>query len=185
MLSERKGNNLIIFDLESEFCSDDERELQSVDTIVVHTMYSPESKNPYNILRCLELLDEYEVSSHYLISRRGTVCRLVPENKRAWHAGTSQMPMPDGRSNVNTFSVGIELVANETDGLTNNQYESLANLVANITSRLPITSIVGHKDIAPERKTDPWNLDWNRFRADLKEVVDTNRFKMIGPSNSD
>ena len=49
---------------------------------------------------------EAKVSAHYLIGEDGEVVRLVPEDKRAWHAGASYWR---GRKDVNTASVGIEL----------------------------------------------------------------------------
>lgn len=182
MLHER-GNKLTIQELKSEFGSDDERDLQSIDTVVIHTMYNPESERPYDPQACKQILDQYEVSTHYLVDRAGIIWQLVPENRRAWHAGISQMPSPDGRSGVNSFSVGIECVANETDGLTEVQYQSLAALVASISERLPIANIVGHKDIAPERKTDPWGFDWAKFQANLSEFTNIDRFRMVGPQS--
>lgn len=172
-----------ILELKSEFSGDDERDLRSVDTIVIHSMYNPLSKYPYNPAECKAILDHYEVSAHYLIYRTGVIWRLVQENKQAWHAGESQMPAPDGRSRVNSFSVGIELIANETDGITELQYHSLTLLIEDISKRLPITNIVGHSDIAPGRKTDPWGFDWKKFRGQLSRLINTDRFKMIGPRN--
>jgi len=47
-----------------------------------------------------------QISSHYVIDDDGTVFRLVPETKRAWHAGHSSFR---GRQDVNSRSIGIEL----------------------------------------------------------------------------
>ena len=49
---------------------------------------------------------ETKVSAHYLISEEGEVIRLVPEEKRAWHAGLSYWR---GHKDVNSASIGIEL----------------------------------------------------------------------------
>lgn len=181
MSSERK---IRVRELPSEFSADNERDLQSIDTIVIHTMYNPVSETPYDPLACKQVLDQYGVSSHYLIDRDGTIWQMIPENRQAWHAGISQMPLPDGRSSVNTFSIGIELIANEIDGPGEAQYHSLAILIGNIYTRMPITSIVGHNDIAPERKSDPWKFNWVKFKNKLRRLVNINRFKIIGPPAS-
>lgn len=144
-------------------------------------MYNPDSPVPYDARACKAILDEYEVSAHYLIDRNGTIWKLVPEERRAWHIGVSQMPEPDSRTGVNAFSIGVEVIGNETDGFTNAQYESLTALAGDIMRRLPIRFILGHKDIAPERKTDPWNFDWDRFKSDLAKVKDAERLQMISP----
>ena len=49
---------------------------------------------------------ESQVSYHYLIGRDGAVYRLVPEDRRAWHAGASVW---EGRANCNDYSIGIGL----------------------------------------------------------------------------
>src|SRR5262245_25653555 len=55
-----------------------------------------------------------KVSAHYTIDRDGTIAAHVSESRRAWHAGPSKVK--DGRTNVNDFSIGIELV-NLNDGV--------------------------------------------------------------------
>lgn len=147
----------------TEFMSDIKR-TQPVDTIVIHSMFNPDSRTPYTIEACIAILNRYEVSAHYLIDREGKICRLVPEDRQAWHAGASKMPPPDNRSGVNAFSIGIELIGNEVGGFTNRQYMFLVRLTSDITGRIPIRYILGHSDIAPDRKTDPWNFDWGRYR---------------------
>ncbi len=72
--------------------------------------------------------------------------------------------MPDGRKNVNDFSIGIELDGTMTSGFTDAQYTSLRALIADIKTRNKISSIVGHSDIAPGRKTDPWQFDWEKLK---------------------
>ena len=71
--------------------------------------------------------------------------------------------MPDGRISVNGFSLGIELVNLKTNTPTEEQYQSLADLVKFLKGKYEIKHILGHDQIAPERKTDPWNFDWEKF----------------------
>ena len=105
-----------------------------------------------------------EVSAHYLIDEDGTVTRLVPEDKRAWHAGQAYWR---GITDVNSASVGIELVNPGHEWgyrpFPQAQMEALIPLLANIVNRhkLPYANVVGHSDVAPARKEDPGELfDW-------------------------
>ena len=70
--------------------------------------------------------------------------------------------MPDGRTGVNAFSIGIELVGGVNDHFTEPQYVSLQELIVHLKQRYPISHIVSHGEVAPDRRTDPWNLDWQR-----------------------
>lgn len=121
----------------------------------------------------LALLTRGEVSSHYLIAEQpATIYQLVDENRRAWHAGESQWR---GRTWLNASSIGIELV---NQGYTDTpagrvwqpydeaQIEALIVLLKDIVQRhhLPMDSIIGHSDIAPQRKLDPGPLfPWQRL----------------------
>src|SRR5262249_44371090 len=112
-----------------------------------------------------------KVSSHYTIDRDGTIVRHVKEDRRAWHAGQSKMK--DGRTGVNDFSVGIELV-NLNDGLDpfpERQIEALRKLVKSIMTRHSIRDIVAHYQCAdpPGRKSDPVGFDPAWFN-DLLEM---------------
>jgi N-acetylmuramoyl-L-alanine amidase len=110
-----------------------------------------------------------KVSAHYVISRDGRVVQMVKDSDVAWHAGKSFF---NGRTGVNQFSIGIELSATATSGFTEDQMSSLEQLLLELIRKyeIPITSIVGHQDIAPGRKVDPGSLfDWFRIRKFLTE----------------
>ncbi len=160
-------SSLSINQLPSTWKSDESRDVQKVDTIIVHSLYNPNVKNGITIEDAKAVLDQSEVSAHYVIARDGKIYQLVSENYQAWHAGDSQMPKPDGRKKINEFSIGIELIGTEKTGFTTAQYTSLTNLAADISSRLPIVHILGHSDIAPGRKTDPWEFNWRSWQAEL------------------
>ncbi len=121
----------------------------------------------------LALLTQGEVSAHYLIGDTpATVYRLVDENRRAWHAGVSEW---QGRTWLNAGAIGIELVnqgyRDGPDGrvwqpYSEAQIETLIILLKDLVRRhdLPIDSIIGHSDIAPQRKVDPGPLfPWQRL----------------------
>lgn len=115
------------------------------------------------------------VSAHYLIDEDGTVLRMVDEDKRAWHAGVSHWA---GRDNVNECSIGIELVNPGHEWgyrpFPEAQMAALEVLATDIRARHGIvpTRVVGHADVAPQRKTDPGELfDWARLaRAGIATV---------------
>lgn len=123
--------------------------------------------------RSLHLLTNTAVSSHYLISEQPVkVYQLVDESKRAWHAGDSSWR---GRTWLNATSIGIELVHpgyTEQAGeriwhdWSTEQIDSLIVLLHDILHRyqLPIESVIGHSDIAPQRKVDPGpKFPWSRL----------------------
>jgi N-acetylmuramoyl-L-alanine amidase len=108
-----------------------------------------------------------KVSAHYLITEEGEVIRLVDESMRAWHAGMSYWR---GKSNVNGASIGIELVnPGHTCGyrpFPDAQIDALVPLLHRIVDEydIPRANIVGHSDIAPQRKLDPGELfPWDRL----------------------
>jgi len=104
---------------------------------------------------------ESKVSAHYVVTEDGQVIRMVPEEKRAWHAGRSHWR---GIEDVNSASIGIEIVNPGHEfgyrPFPEQQIEALIPLVHGIKERHGITrgNIVGHSDIAPARKKDPGEL---------------------------
>ena len=160
----------------------DQRAGGLIDTVVVHYMsavnVTPDC--PYDLGQVLKIFCDYGVSAHYLITRRGRVLRLVPDEAKAWHAGLSVMPEPDNRKGVNEFSIGVELAATEKSGFTESQYNSLILLCQGIEKRHgKRMTYVGHDEIAGKRavtmglradcKPDPGPLfDWKRFLGGLR-----------------
>ena len=113
---------------------------------------------------------EASVSAHYCITEEGEVIRLVPEDRRAWHAGASYWR---GIPDVNSASIGIELDhpghAPENGGyrpFAEPQIDALIPLLARIVKQydIPRANVVGHSDVAPMRKVDPGELfPWERL----------------------
>jgi N-acetylmuramoyl-L-alanine amidase len=111
-----------------------------------------------------------KVSCHLVVSRTGEVTRLVGDVQRAWHAGLSWWR---GVSDVNSITLGIE-IANRNDGeaYTEEQYQRVAEIVAHYCRQgLTVDDVVGHADVASERRTDPLGWDWQRFRAGVEELL--------------
>ena len=142
-----------------------------IDTLVIHSMYDPRHGVRSSGKHCKLLLDSHRVSAHYLVDRMGKVWQCVPEEKRAWHAGVSVFPPPyPVRENVNHTSIGVELIGTERSGFTPKQYDALAKLLRDISTRHPIRFIFRHGDIAPDRKDDPWGFKPVLFEHALKKV---------------
>jgi N-acetylmuramoyl-L-alanine amidase len=104
------------------------------------------------------------VSSHYVIDEDGTIYRLVPESLRAYHAGLSYWR---GRRALNDVSIGIEIVNPGHEWgyrpFPAAQMRAVEALCRDILARHPIPArnVVGHSDVAPDRKQDPGELfDW-------------------------
>lgn len=106
------------------------------------------------------------VSAHFFIKRDGAITQFVSCLDRAWHAGISQF---NQRENCNDFSIGIELEGEDNFAYSDAQYQSLNQLVNELTKHYPMITaerICGHCDIAPERKTDPGPaFNWQRLYA--------------------
>jgi N-acetylmuramoyl-L-alanine amidase len=111
-----------------------------------------------------------KVSAHYLIEEDGRVYQLVPEERRAWHAGVSFWK---GERDVNAVSIGIELVNPGHElgygDFPEMQVEALIGLLDAIRGRwtIPNGRILGHSDVAPGRKIDPGEkFPWKRLAQD-------------------
>lgn len=108
-----------------------------------------------------------KVSAHYVIDEDGTLYRMVAEDQRAWHAGVSSWR---GQSDINGRSIGIELVNPGHEfgyrPFPKAQFDRLVSLARDLLRRHPIRAsrVLGHSDVAPERKSDPGELfDWKKL----------------------
>lgn len=120
--------------------------------------------------RSLDILSQRNVSSHYLITDEEPprIYQLVDESRRAWHAGQSDWY---GRSDLNASSIGVEIVNQGpvNDGwqpYAESQIQALTVLLKDIVARHQIhgRNVVGHSDIAPQRKQDPGPVfPWKRL----------------------
>jgi len=108
-----------------------------------------------------------QVSAHYVVEEDGCILRLVPEERRAWHAGQSWW---QGDTDINAASIGVEIVNPGHEfgyrAFPDVQVEAVIALVADIRTRWSVTDarILGHSDVAPARKQDPGELfPWKRL----------------------
>ena len=108
----------------------------------------------------------HEVSAHYLIDQQGKVIQLIAEAQRAWHAGAGYW---GGCSDINSASIGVELCNAGNHGFPMQQIEALKTLITDVKQRWAISAanIIGHSDMAPDRKKDPGRLfNWQCLAAD-------------------
>lgn len=108
-----------------------------------------------------------KVSAHWLVEEDGRVFRLVPEDRRAWHAGVSRWR---GASDVNGRSIGVEIVNPGHEfgyrAFPEEQMAAVERLCRGIVARhgLGPADVAAHADVAPTRKEDPGELfDWPRL----------------------
>jgi hypothetical protein len=133
---------------------------RKIDTIIIHSTYNSLGGDQFSLEKILSIYKSYGVAPHYIIDRDGKIYCLVADENIAYHAGKSQMP--DGRTDANNFSIGIELVNSKTEKPTDDQYAALKKLISQLKSEYKIKYILGHNQIAPIRKDDPWNFDWRK-----------------------
>jgi N-acetylmuramoyl-L-alanine amidase len=107
------------------------------------------------------------VSAHYVVEENGVVWHLVAETRRAFHAGRSCWA---GGADLNRVSIGVEIVNPGHEwgyrAFPEPQMAAVERLCHDILARHPIPPqrVVGHSDIAPDRKADPGELfDWPRL----------------------
>lgn len=131
------------------------------------------NKLDYSLHPTFDLLRGSKLSPHLFIDRQGNISQFVSFKDRAWHAGESNF---QGKTNCNDFSIGIELEGTDEIPYTNEQYSRLALVIPPIMDCYPditMRRIVGHSEIAPERKTDPGTVfDWQRLYRLLRECTE-------------
>ena len=140
-----------------------------------------------------------KVSSHYFIKKNGSVLNLVPDLYTAWHAGKSNWKK---FKSINKYSIGIEISnPGHNHGYKNfssKQIFSLIKLLKYLSKKYDIkkANILGHSDIAPNRKKDPgekfpwkklakqnlcqWhNLSISKIRQKRKLKIDQNEERIF------
>jgi len=154
-----------------------------IDLIVLHAISLPASHFDMTYVENLFLgslditahpsfhdLKNIQVSAHFVVDRAGAITQFVACDQRAWHAGESCW---QGRERCNDYAIGIEMIGDELRPFTPMQYQETACLCRTLMQKHPnITHerIVGHQDIAPQRKWDPGKQwDWHYFRNMLAD----------------
>ena len=133
------------------------------DMIVLHYTGMPTGEAALERMRD----PQAKVSAHYMVEEDGRIFSLVPEERRAWHAGKGFWK---GATDINAVSVGIEIVNPGHEfgyrAFPDQQVDALIDLIADVRSRwtIPDARILGHADTAPDRKEDPGEFfPWKRL----------------------
>ncbi len=127
----------------------------------------------------IKIFKERNVSSHYLISRTGKIIQFVDEKNRAFHAGASYW---NGFEDINSASIGIELSNDMKTQYTEEQLSSLIALIKDLKERYNVRKdmIVGHLDVSPVRKIDPYvNFPWERLAQEDLVVWCDDEYKNV------
>ncbi len=99
-----------------------------------------------------------KVSAHYFVFEDGRIVQMVPESRRAWHAGKSEWA---GETDINSCSIGIEIANPGHDhgypDFPKRQIAAVTTLCRSIQTRNAIAPlrVLAHSDVAPTRKQDP------------------------------
>ena len=130
------------------------RNIKNIKYLIIH--YTGMKKTSDAINRLTDY--KSEVSCHYFIKKNGDMIRMVPDSYIAWHAGKSKWKK---HNSLNKLSLGIELDNPGHDHgyqpFQSKQIKSLKRLIKKLKSKYKIKkeNVLGHSDIAPERKKDP------------------------------
>jgi N-acetylmuramoyl-L-alanine amidase len=136
-----------------------------IDILLLHYTGMPEADGALDWL-CRE---ESQVSAHYFVYEDGRIVQMVPEARRAWHAGAAYWA---GERDINGCSIGIEIANGGPDsaspGFPPEQMDAVIALCRDILKRHEILPqrVLGHSDVAPGRKSDPGAFfDWRMLSA--------------------
>ena len=130
------------------------RNIRNINFLIFHYTGMKYEKDAINKLTS----KNSKVSSHYFIKKNGEILKIVPDLYTAWHAGVSRWK---NYNSLNKNSIGIEISNSghnyNYNVFTKKQINSIYKLSKYLLKKYKIRNkyILGHSDIAPERKKDP------------------------------
>lgn len=158
-----------------------ERADNEISFLIIHCCAFP-------VKKAVQSFKDNDVSAHYIISGKGKIYHLVADEKCAWHAGKSFWK---GQTSLNKNSIGIEL---STPTLGQNKYSksqisALISLLKKLQKEYNILpqNIIGHSDVAPDRKPDPGKgFPWKKLAQEnlglWYNLKDADRIKSKNPT---
>jgi len=133
--------------------------LRKPNLVVIHHTAQDSCKQTYKTFTD----EKYQVSSHYVICKDGTITQMLSDYLRGWHAGRGSW---GNITDVNSSSVGIELDNNGNEEFAEAQITSLLSLLGQLKAdyKIEASNFIGHADMAPDRKVDPSQyFPWQRL----------------------
>lgn len=131
--------------------------LKSYKYIIIHDDYGASVEGTTSWI----LNPQSKVSYHILIGKGGEIVQYTGFNKRAWHCGTSTW---EGLSDLNWHTIGVCMQNKGGEAYTEKQISTAIDVCKAISIKYNIKQALGHKQIAPNRKSDPNNnFPWDRF----------------------
>jgi N-acetyl-anhydromuramyl-L-alanine amidase AmpD len=163
--------------------------MRSIDGAVIHFISAKNilSDDPFNLEAIMGIFKKYKVSAKYLIRRDGTVIELVPDDRKAYHAGYSRM---NRRDDCNSFTESFELEGGTRFGYEEDQILVLSELLAQSMTKNQYTLdwVQGHDKVRSNwlevyptkavekhvsRKVDPGShFPWDQLNKMLMSVSD-------------
>lgn len=151
--------------------------LELIEHVVLHCADTP--RLDVNIVidnfKKLKYSDSNSASAHYIIGLNGEVIRIIPEDEIAYHSGNKL---------VNRKSIGIECIhENNTGNFSNATYDSLIELIADISKRYnlnPLTDIKRHYDITGKNCPKYYiqnPLEFEKIKRDVQNKLINNYVK--------
>ena len=155
------------------------RSHRNIKFVIIH--YTGMKKELSAINRLCDL--KSKVSAHYFIKKNGSLLNLVPPLYEAWHAGESEWK---NYKSLNRYSIGIEVQNsghnNYYENFSKKQITSIKKLLKYLLKKYKINSknVLGHSDIAPDRKKDPGEkFPWKELsKLRLSQWHDLNEKKL-------
>jgi len=140
-----------------------ERAGGKIDMLILHYTATKDAEQAIEFMTC----PKRSVSAHYLIKEDGSIIQMVDEEKRAWHAGVSYW---QGERDINSRSIGIEIQNRGHEAgcppYPAAQIRAVIALCRDILARraIPPEHVLGHSDVAPDRKIDPGeHFPWKKL----------------------
>ena len=153
------------------------RSKNKIKFIIIH--YTGMKKESSALKRLCD--EKSKVSAHYFIKKNGDLTQLVPDLYEAWHAGESGWKKI---RSLNKYSIGIEIQNTGHDFKYENYSQKQINTIVKLLKRLlkiyniDIKNILGHSDIAPNRKKDPGEkFPWKYLAK--KKLVSGTQYQII------
>ena len=160
---------------------------QKIDTIILYSCDSPSPRTTYGetsicATACVRWMNFTALAPHYLIDQGGILYQLVDTKKKANHCIGRQMP--DGRGDIDDFSIGLGLAASNTSSYHKLQLERLVKVVKMIQSLHPVKEIIMHKNLQeidnsnsslespnPHLLSGPWGFPWHDFEKRIVRLT--------------